>query len=195
MSAYRSGEPCPACKSGSTTSEGECLDCGAVWGNAFLCPHCGKHAKTVADRLVGTVCKECKEARVAAALPKEAYGPLLGMVRFYRRWPARATFYVPFAAVVFALAAAATSHYVKTSARAARHDYIAEYGPGVRPPSTPLADLAPEAPLAFVGALLIGGLVGLALYLGVAMVLRQRVHDEAARLARPSAIRSARSAP
>jgi predicted RNA-binding Zn-ribbon protein involved in translation (DUF1610 family) len=182
MSAYRSAEPCPQCKSGTTTSEGECLSCGALWGSAFLCPHCGVHARTEADRLVGTACAKCKIARVARPLPKEAYGRLLELVRFYRLWPARAAAYIPVLAVIVALVAAGTSVYVKSTARNERQSFIAERGTTVGAPTTTFADLLPEAPMAFVGGLGIVGAIGIAVFLGVAATFRQRVRREARRL-------------
>lgn len=182
MNAYRSAEPCPQCKRGTTTSEGECLACGALWGNAFLCPHCGVHAKTEADRRVGTVCAKCKVARVARPLPKEAYARLLELIRFTRLWPARAAVYIPVVAVIVAVVATVTSANVKAAARNERESFIAERGTKVGAPTTFLADVLPEAPMMFVGGLLIVGAVGIAVFLGVSMSFRERVKREARRL-------------
>jgi len=140
------------------------------------------HAKTVADHLVGTACAKCKVARVARPLPKEAYAPLLDLLRFYRRWPARAAIYVPAAALLFAVVAAGTSFTMKANAREHRASFIAEYGPTRVAPTSPILDLMPEAPLAFVAGLGIVGAIGVAVFLGVAATFRARVQREARRL-------------
>ncbi len=181
MSAYRGGEPCPKCSDGSTTREGECLKCGALWGAAFLCPHCGQHTKPVVAPLVRAACSACGKPRLGAELSKDAYDVILAKLRGYRMWHARALFYVPVMALGLAVIAAGTTFYLRTSAREARESFIAEYGPGRSPPSSVALSL-PDPSTAFLAGLVLAGMLGLAVYVGVAMVLRQRVGHEAARL-------------
>lgn len=178
---YRTGEPCPRCRSGSTTSQGECLACGAVWGEDFLCPHCGEHTKPVAEVMVGAACSDCGKPRLGVGLAREAYDGLLARVRVARLWHARAIFYVPLAALVVALVAAGVDFYWKDSARRARHDFIAERGPDAAP-ATSLAPLAPEPAVAFIVALVGVGIAGVGVYVGVGAALRARVRWEAARV-------------
>lgn len=183
MSAYRTSEPCPRCRSGATTSEGECLSCGEVWGSAFLCPHCSVHAKTVADLLVGTKCAKCGVARIARPLPTDAYAPLLRQLQLYRLLPPRALVYVPAFAVAAAVIAAGSSYSMKASAREARATFVAEHGATNVAPTSLVADLLPEPPLAFVLGLGVAGALGLVLFLGLAAAFRLRVRREARRLA------------
>ncbi|HSO37616.1 MAG TPA: hypothetical protein VLT33_34055 [Labilithrix sp.] len=181
MSAYRVGEPCPKCRDGSTTSEGECLKCGALWGAVFRCPHCSQHTKPVIAPLVRAACSACAKPRLGADLPKEAYDVILSKLRVYRMWHARALVYVPVAALGLAVIAAGSSFYLRTSALAARDNFIAEHGPGASAPSS-LALALPDPSTAFLVGLVLVGMLGVAVYVGVAVVLRQRVGHEAARL-------------
>jgi len=180
-SAYRTGEACPRCGSGSTTSQGECLACGALWGPDFLCPHCGEHTRPVSDPLVGASCSDCGKPRLGVSLPKEAYGRVLDRMRFARLWHARVLVYLPVVALVAALFVAGADFYWKGAALHAHDVFVAERGPAV-PPPTSLAPVAPEPPVAFVAALLAVGIVGLGIYVGVGAALRARVRSEAARL-------------
>lgn len=183
MSAYRSSEPCPRCRSGATTSEGECLSCGEVWGSTFLCPHCGGHAKTVTDFVVATKCAKCGVARIARPLPREAYAPLLAQVRRYRLLLARAMVYVPASAVAVAAVSAASSLALKANALEARATFRAEHGATKGAPSSLVAELLPEPPLAFVLGLGGAGALGVVLLLSLAALFRRRVRSEARRLA------------
>ena len=184
MSAYRSSEPCPRCKSGTTTSEGECLACGAVWGSAFFCPHCGDHAKTVEDRLVGTACAKCKVARVARPLPKDAYAPLFALLRTYRLLPVRAALYVPALAIFFAVLATGVIPAMTANARNQRESFIAEYGTTAGAPSSMLEHL-PDAATSFLAILGGVGALGIGVFLSIAGTFRLRIRREARRLAVP----------
>ena len=181
MSAYRSSEPCPHCKSGTTTSEGECLACGAVWGSTFLCPHCGEHAKTVEDRLVATACAKCKVARVARPLPKDAYAPLLALIRSYRLLPVRAAIYVPGLAIFFAVVASGAVPAMKANARNERESFIAERGTKVGAPSSMLEQL-PDASTVFLASLGGVGALGIGVFLSIAGAFRLRIRREVRRL-------------
>jgi hypothetical protein len=152
-----------------------------VWGEDFLCPHCGEHTKPVAELMVGAACSDCGKPRLGVGLAKEAYDGLLARVRWARLWHARAIFYVPLAALVVALVAAGLDFYWKDSARRARRDFIAERGPDAAP-ATSLAPFAPEPAVAFVAALLGVGIAGVGVYVGVGAALRARVRWEAARV-------------
>ena len=185
MRAYREGTPCPKCHSGTTTSLGECLSCGALWGATFLCPHCETHAKIAKDKLVGSVCEACGEARIELALPSSAYDALRMRVRTYRRWPARSMFYVPFAALILSLIATMAVHGGRATARQARQDFVAEHGPDMPPPRAFVLELTPEAPATFAFVLLLTGALGIAVYIGVAIKLRRRIRREVSALARP----------
>ena len=134
----------------------------------------------MAEPLVGTACSACGKPRLGVGLTKEAYAPLVARVRSARLWHARAMLYVPLAALLVGLVAAASDYGWKSSARRADHDLIAEHGPGgARSP--PLALAAPEPTTAFVLALVVTGLAGTAVYLAVGVALRARVRAEAAR--------------
>lgn len=181
MSAYRSSEPCPRCKSGTTTSEGECLACGAVWGSAFLCPHCGEHAKIVEARVVGSACAKCKVARVEHPLPKEAYAPLFALLRSYRLLPVRAAIFVPALAIFFAVVATDAIPSMKANARNERESFIAERGTTVGAPSSMLEHL-PDSSTAFLAALGGVGALGIGVFLSIAGAVRLRIRREARRL-------------
>lgn len=180
-SAYRTGEACPRCGSGSTTSQGECLACGALWGPDFLCPHCGEHTKPVSDPLVVASCSDCGKPRLGVSLSKDAYTRLLDRIRFAKLWHARVLVYLPLGALVAALFVAGADFYWKGAALHAHDVFVAERGPSV-PPPTSLAPVAPDPPAAFVVTLLAVGFVGLAIYVGVGAALRARVRSEAERL-------------
>lgn len=182
MSAYRSSEPCPRCKSGTTTSDGECLACGAVWGSAFVCPHCGERAKTVEARLVGTACANCKVARVARLLPKDAYAPLFALLRTYRLLPVRAAIYVPALAIFFAVVATGAIPAMKANARNQRESFIAEHGTTTGAPSSML-DHLPDAATSFLAGLGGVGALGIGVFLSIAGAFRLRIRREARRLA------------
>lgn len=135
MRAYRGGEPCPKCSDGSTTREGECLKCGALWGAAFLCPHCGQHTKPVVAPLVRAACSACGKPRLGAELSKDAYDVILAKLRGYRMWHARALFYVPVMALGLAVyVGVAMVLPQRVGHEAARLEAVARAGTGQRGP-------------------------------------------------------------
>lgn len=146
MSTYRDGEPCPRCKERATTSEGECRSCGALWGDAFLCPHCGAHTKPRPDPLVRAACPACGKPRLGVALGGDAYEAVLARVRSYRLWHARAIVYIPFVAGLAGVVVAVASLYLTASMKLARHDYLAEHGPAsvASAPRAALTKLCPR---------------------------------------------------
>lgn len=181
MSAYREGVPCPTCKSLSTTSEGECLACLAVWGEAFLCPFCAKHTRPVADALVQATCPACSGPRLGPSLDASSYGPLVARRRMYRLWHARALVYVPPIALAGALVAAGLAYRAREAGLAAIDAARSEML--VVPREAEVAAQLPEPAPVFGGALVGVGVLGLGVYAVVATVLRGRVMVEARRLA------------
>ncbi len=181
MSAYREGVPCPTCKSRNTSSEGECLECHAVWGEVFRCPFCEAYRKPVPDALVGAVCPGCAEPRLDARLARDAYSTLVRRRRAYRRWHARALAYIPPVALALAFAVTGLGYQARASALAARAAEQAELGRA--PTEVAFATRLPEAGPTFLFALVGLGALGIALYLLVAFLLRARVLAEVSRLA------------
>lgn len=179
-STYRGGAACPSCKSTATASRGECLDCGAVWGDEFLCPFCEKHTRPVADPLLKAACPSCHEPRIDPRFAKEAYDTLLGKRRTYRRWHARALVYVPLACAPLAIFASGFALYLRASAKLAHQSEIAERMVDLQGPR--LGDSVPEPQIVFVLSLLVLGTLGLLTYLTVALALRASVAREASRL-------------
>jgi hypothetical protein len=182
MSTYRDGEPCPRCKGRATTSEGECRSCGALWGDAFLCAHCGAHTKARPDPLVRAACPACGGPRLGAELGRDDYEGVLARVRSYRLWHARAVVYIPSVAGLAGVGVAVASSYLSASMQLARHDYLAEHGPA-SVASAPSAPALPSPAISFVVVVFVVGVLGLAIHLAGAAWLRQRVRSEAERLA------------
>ena len=179
-STYRGGTACPGCKSTATSSRGECLDCGAVWGEEFLCPFCAKHTKPVSDPLVRCKCPSCKEPRLGANLDRSAYRELLAKRTTYRRWHVRALLYVPLPCATLSVALTGLTALLRADALLARRNSIAETM--IDTSGHHIGHLLPPPEIAFVLSLAVLGAAGALSYVAVALALRGRVTREAARL-------------
>jgi len=179
-STYRGGSVCPACKSTATSSRGECLECGAVWGEAFLCPFCAKHTRPVPDALVRSKCSSCKEPRLGPNLDRSAYRELLAKRTTYRRWHARALLYVPAGCAILTVVLTGLTAFLRANALVARRTSIAETM--VDTSGGHIGHFLPPPEVAFVLSLMVFGAVGAVSYVAVALSLRGRVAREAARL-------------
>lgn len=181
MSVFRGGLPCPTCKSPNTSSAGECLDCHAIWGDAFRCPFCDAHTRPVPHPLLVAACPACSSPRLGPSLDAAAYAPLLTKLGAYRRWNSRAIVGVPLAAVALALGAANLDRGALSGGRDAREAAHAEMLPV--PHVAQLAEGLPEPATVFVLSLVVLGVLFLGVYAGVATRLHGRVVAEARRLA------------
>ncbi len=177
---YRGGTSCPTCKSTATSSRGECLDCGAVWGEEFLCPFCAKLTKPVSDALVSAKCPACKDPRLGPTLDRAAYEELLAKRTTYRRWHARALLYVPGGCVVLTIVLTGLAAFLRANAIDARRASIAETM--VDTSGGHIGHFLPPPELVFVLSIVVFGAVGLLIYVTVAHALRARVTREASRL-------------
>lgn len=181
-SSYRGGTPCPACRSTKTTSRGECMACGHVFGEAFRCPFCELTNRPAPHAVVVAACPACSEPRIDPDLPIEAYGPLREMRRSYGRLHARALVYVPLFAALLAVVVTIglTLHAARSEARRLLEQphYEGAYYVVPRHERNP----RPTA-LVFVGSLAMFGVLGVGVYAVAATVLGRRVRGEATRLA------------
>ncbi len=87
--AYRSADPCPACRSRATTNDGECRACGHVWGEAHRCVHCAEIRATTEDATLGVVCRSCGLPRVSATW-RMSEGRATRLHQAVGRWRSRA---------------------------------------------------------------------------------------------------------
>lgn len=181
-SSYRGGAPCPACRSTKTTSRGECMACGHVFGESFRCPFCERTNRPAPHALLVAACPACSEPRIDPKLPTEAYGPLREMRRSYGRLHARALVYVPLFAALLAVVVTIglTLLAARSEARGLLEQphYEGAYYVVPRHERNP----RPTA-LVFVGSLAMFGALGVGVYAAAASVLGRRVRDEATRLA------------
>lgn len=191
-SSYRGGAPCPACRSTKTTSRGECMACGHVFGEAFRCPFCERTNRPAPHALLVAACPSCSEPRIDPNLPIEAYGPLREMRRSYGRLHARALVYVPLFAALLAVVVTIglTLHAARSEARGLLEQphYEGAYYVVPRHERSP----RPTA-LVFVGSLAMFGVLGVGVYAVAATVLGRRVHAEAMRLASEAGREKARA--
>ena len=181
-SSYRGGAPCPACRSTKTTSRGECMACGHVFGEAFRCPFCERTNRPAPHALLVAACPSCSEPRIDPNLPIEAYGPLREMRRSYGRLHARALVYVPLFAALLAMVVT-VGVTLRASQRLA-HDLLEQphYEGAYYVVPRHETDPRPTA-LVFVVCLAMFGVLGVVSYAAAATVLGRRVRAEATRLA------------
>lgn len=132
---------------------------------------------------MGSTCAKCGVPRIARPLPKEAYTRLRHLLRIYRLLPARAAIYVPALALSFAVIASVISPRMIADAKNERASYIAERATSVGAPTSKVAELLPEAPLAFLAGLGTVGALGIVVFLSIAGAFRFRIRREAARVA------------
>jgi hypothetical protein len=179
--AYRGGETCPSCRSSETTSRGECMACGHVFGESFRCPFCAKTTRPKPDPLLVATCPSCSEPRIDPSLGADAYDALRKKRRAYMRLHVRALVYVPLfsglGAGLVAIGAALFGARRRADALLGQPYYQAGYY------VVPAHESHPQSiALVLVSALVVLGGAGLAGYAVAAYVLRQRVLAEATRL-------------